>query len=160
MADLVDATRDLFKLCPLNPGPAFQHFAHAPQLLSCGAEPIFSLGHVHADPEHFPHLSPVVENALIGPEYRDPFAAAQDIFMNTESIAIRVAHQLRQKGCHIPALKSGKGSQCAQHRLADNLHSRVAEEALAVVVQERDLALTVETQNNGPNVLHHEPASV
>jgi len=80
--------------------------------------------------------------------------------MNTKSIAIRVAHEIRRKRRHISALKSGKGRQCAQHRLAENLHFRVAKEALAIVIYKCDLALTVEAQNDGPNVLHQEFASV
>ena len=122
MTNLVEAACDLFKLCPLNPRPTLQHVANASKFLGCGPEPIFSLSHVHADPENFPNLPLIVENTLVGPEDRDPLAVAEHIFINAEGIVIRVAHELCQKGRHISARKAGKGRQCTQHRLAENLH--------------------------------------
>ena len=77
MTDLVDAACDLFKLCPLHPGPTFQHFANAAKFLGCGPEPMFPLSHIHTDPENFAHLALVIKNTFVGPEDRDPLAVAQ-----------------------------------------------------------------------------------
>src|SRR5215831_20867953 len=64
VTDLVDAACDLFKLCPLHPGPTFQHFANASKFLGCGPEPMFSLGHIHTDPENFAHFTLVIKNTF------------------------------------------------------------------------------------------------
>src|SRR5262249_55799455 len=89
----------------------------ASKLLGRGPEPTLSFGNIQADPENLSHLPVIVQNTLVGPEYRDPLAAAPHIFIHTEGVAIRVAHETCQICRQISAFEAGRRCECTQHRL-------------------------------------------
>src|SRR5262249_37330027 len=142
------------------PVPTLQHSTDFPKFPSRYLKAKFSLGNIETYPQDLLYLTLIIVDACVGPEYPEFLTVAQYVLIDTESIAIRVAHQPVQKAGQISVFKPGSGCQCAEHRFTYNLLGGISEKFFSIVIDKSDFAFGVQAQNNCIDFVHQEFATV
>src|SRR5262249_49833755 len=73
------------------PGLVASGCGHGVDYVGC-LEPKLSLSNIQTDLENLAHLSLFIGNSFVCPEYPDPLAIAQHVFIDTESVATWVVY--------------------------------------------------------------------